>query len=178
MTTDNGSAVNETPDEANEAPDEAVLPAIPVSAGALIFDRSGRLLILKPTYKSGWTIPGGVMEADGESPWEACRREVAEECGLDVATGRLVCMDFRRPRPGKPGGVRYLFDCGAFSDTSLARIVVQPEEIAEHRMADLRTALTMLRKPIRLRVRAATGGQALRYLEDGLPVSGVGIAAR
>src|SRR6185312_2789106 len=87
VTTDNGSAVDETPDEANETPDEAnetpdeanetpdeandtpdedVLPAIPVSAGALIFDRSGRLLILKPTYKSGWTIPGGVMEADGE----------------------------------------------------------------------------------------------------------------
>src|SRR5260370_14699151 len=44
---------------------------IPVSAGALIFDRAGRLLILKPTYKSGWTIPGGVMEADGETPWEA-----------------------------------------------------------------------------------------------------------
>ena len=40
-------------------------PGIPVSAGALVFDRAGRLLILKPTYKSGWTIPGGVMEADG-----------------------------------------------------------------------------------------------------------------
>ena len=50
------------------------LPAIPVSAGALVFDGAGRLLILKPTYKSGWTIPGGVMEADGETPWEACRR--------------------------------------------------------------------------------------------------------
>ena len=61
-----------------EAPDSAdleatPLPGIPVSAGALIFDRAGLLLILKPTYKSGWTIPGGVMEADGESPWEACR---------------------------------------------------------------------------------------------------------
>ena len=157
------------------------IPRIPASAGALVWDRKGRLLILKPTYKSGWTIPGGVMEADGETPWDACRREVAEECGLHIGAGhpaRLACMDFRRPRPGKPGGIRYLFDCGVFSDTSLARIVVQPEEIAEHRVADLRTALTMLRKPIRLRVRAATGGQALRYLEDGLPVSGVGIAAR
>jgi 8-oxo-dGTP diphosphatase len=181
VTTDNGSAVNETPDEANETPDEAndtpdedVLPAIPVSAGALIFDRSGRLLILKPTYKSGWTIPGGVMEADGESPWEACRREVAEECGLDVATGRLVCMDFRHPRPGNQGGIRYLFDCGAFSDASLAGIVVQPEEISEYRLAELSTALTLLRKPIRRRVRAAARGRRLRYLEDGLPVPAVG----
>ena len=60
------------------------LPRIPVSAGALIYDRDGRLLILKPTYKSGWTIPGGVMEADGESPWEACQREVREETGLET----------------------------------------------------------------------------------------------
>ena len=60
------------------------LPGIPVSAGALIYDRAGRLLILKPTYKSGWTIPGGVMEADGESPWEACQREVREETGLEA----------------------------------------------------------------------------------------------
>ena len=51
MTTDDGSAANETPDEVS-------LPAIPVSAGALIFDQAGRLLILKPTYKSGWTVPG------------------------------------------------------------------------------------------------------------------------
>ncbi len=79
------------------------VPAIPASAGALIFDRAGRLLILKPTYKSGWTIPGGVMEADGETPWDACRREVREECGLDVRTGRLACVDFRLPRPGRPG---------------------------------------------------------------------------
>lgn len=29
------------------------LPAIPASAGALIFDRASRLLILNPTYKIG-----------------------------------------------------------------------------------------------------------------------------
>jgi len=167
VTTETGSAEPGTPDADG-------LPAIPVSAGALITDRAGRLLILKPTYKSGWTIPGGVMEADGETPWEACRREVAEECGLQVGTGRLVCLDFRRPRPGSPGGVRYLFDCGAFSDASLAGIVVQPEEISEYRLAELSTALTLLRKPIRRRVRAAAGGRRLRYLEDGLPVPAVG----
>jgi 8-oxo-dGTP diphosphatase len=167
VTIDDGSAANGTPDEVS-------LPAIPVSAGALIFDRAGRLLILKPTYKSGWTIPGGVMEADGETPWEACQREVAEECGLAVAAGRLACMDFRRPRPGKPGGIRYLFDCGAFSDATLAGIVVQPEEVSEYQLAELGTALTLLRKPIRRRVRAAARGRRTWYLEDGRPVPGVG----
>ena len=159
-----GSATQET----------APLPSIPVSAGALIFDRAGLLLILKPTYKSGWTIPGGVMEADGESPWEACRREVREETGIEVDRGRLAAVDFRRQRPDRPGGVRFLFDCGKVSDQALSGLVLQPEEISESRLAPLADALVLLRGPIRRRVRAATGGRRLVYLEDGRPVPGVG----
>ena len=146
------------------------LPGVPVSAGALVFDRAGRLLILKPTYKSGWTIPGGVMEADGESPWEACRREVREETGLEVSRGQLVAMDFRRPRPGRAGGIRFLFDCGKLSDEALADLKLQPEEISEARLVPLPDALALLRGPIRRRVRAATGGRGLVYLEDGRQV--------
>src|ERR1700751_4689551 len=113
---------------------EEYLPAIPASAGALIFDRAGRLLILNPTYKSGWTIPGGVMEADGEWPWQACRRQVRGETGLDVTSGRLACVDFRRPKPGNPGGIRFLFDCGRLSDAALKAITLQAEEISEYRL--------------------------------------------
>ncbi|MCU0266457.1 MAG: NUDIX hydrolase, partial [Actinomycetia bacterium] len=94
-------------------------PRIPASAGALVWDRTGRLLILDPTYKRGWTIPGGIVEADGETPWEACCRETREECGLEVTRGRLVCVDFLRPRPNRPGGMRFLFDCGTFDDATL-----------------------------------------------------------
>ena len=153
---------------------EEPLPAIPASAGALIFGRAGRLLILKPTYKTGWTIPGGVMEADGETPWEACRREVREECGIELRQGRLACMDFRRPKPGRAGGIRFLFDCGRVDEAALAGIVVQPEEISEFRLAAVPDALGLLRGPIRRRVRAATGSKRLVYLEDGRPVPGVG----
>ena len=149
------------------------LPAIPVSAGALIFDRAGLLLILKPTYKSGWTIPGGVMEADGETPWDACRREVREECGLEVRGGRLACVDFRPSRPERPGGIRFLFDCGAVDDAELAGITVQPEEVAEFRLVPLDEALELLRPPIRRRVRAATRHRRCVYLENGHPVAGI-----
>jgi 8-oxo-dGTP diphosphatase len=160
-------------ERAGPAAEAEPLPAIPVSAGALIFDRRGRLLILKPTYKTGWTIPGGVMEADGETPWEACRREVREECGIELSAGRLAAMDFRRPRPDRPGGIRFLFDCGQVGDQVLAGIVVQPEEVSEFRLAALPDALGLLRGPIRRRVRAATRGRGPVYLEDGRPVPGV-----
>ena len=150
------------------------LPMIPVSAGALIFDSTGRLVILKPTYKTGWTIPGGVMEADGETPWDACRREVREECGIEVRAGRLACTDFRPARPGRPGGIRYLFDCGQADDAALAAITLQPEEIAEYRLAPLDTALPLLRPAIRRRVLAATRRRRFVYLENGRPVPAIG----
>jgi ADP-ribose pyrophosphatase YjhB (NUDIX family) len=143
------------------------LPAIPVSAGALIFDPAGRLLILKPTYKSGWTIPGGVMEADGESPWEACQREVREETGLEVSHGRLAAMDFRPAKPGRAAGIRYLFDCGQVGDEALADVKLQPEEISDSRLVSLTEAFDLLRGPISRRVQAATQGYF--YLEDGRP---------
>ncbi|HTU08620.1 MAG TPA: NUDIX hydrolase, partial [Trebonia sp.] len=144
-----------------------------VSAGALIFDQAGRLLILKPTYKSGWTIPGGVMEADGETPWDACRREVREECGIEVSAGRLACVDYHPGRPGRPGGIRFLFDCGPVDDAALAAITLQTEEIAEHRLVPLETALTLLRPPIRRRVQAVSQHPGFVYLEDGRPVPGI-----
>jgi 8-oxo-dGTP diphosphatase len=158
--------------------DEYQLPAVPASAGALIFDRRGRLLILRPTYKSGWTIPGGVMESNGETPWQACRREVHEECGLELAAARLACVDFRPPRTGNPGGIRFLFDCGSLGDSALRGITLQPAEIAEHRLVTLAEAMVMLRKPIRRRVRAARRRdgrprRGLVYLENGLPVAAV-----
>ncbi|HEY1672734.1 MAG TPA: NUDIX hydrolase [Streptosporangiaceae bacterium] len=148
-------------------------PAIPASAGALIFDRRGRLLILKPTYKKGWTIPGGMMEADGETPWQACQREVREECGLQVSRGQLVCVDFRPPKPGRPGGMRFLFDCGAFGRDQLASVVLQADEISESRVLPLAQALPLLSKPVRHRVRAAARAKTVLYLEDGRPVEGV-----
>jgi 8-oxo-dGTP pyrophosphatase MutT (NUDIX family) len=148
------------------------VPRIPASAGALIFDRDGRLLIVNPTYKAHWTIPGGVMEADGESPWDACRREVWEEVGLRVERGRLAAVDFLRPKPGKAGGMRFLFDCGALPDSALDAIRLQVQELSEHLLVEAPRALELLSGPLRRRVGAvlAADGPGCVYLEDGRPV--------
>lgn len=149
------------------------VPRIPASAGALIFDARGRLLILKPTYKKRWTIPGGQLDENGESPWDACRRETREECGIEVRHGRLLCVDFLRPRPQRPGGVRFLFDCGSFPDEQLADIRLQEEEIAAHRFVDLAEATELLSGPLRRRVSASAGGDRCIYLEEGRPVADI-----
>jgi ADP-ribose pyrophosphatase YjhB (NUDIX family) len=140
----------------------------------MIFDQRDRLLILKPTYKAGWTIPGGEIEASGESPWQACRRETLEECGLEIVGGRLACVDFLAPRPGRPGGMRFLFDCGRLPDGQLAAIRVDPCEIDEHRFVELTAAQELLSGPVRRRVRAAAGRGHCVYLENGRRVKAVG----
>lgn len=58
-----------------------------VGAAALIWDRQGRVLLVrhgptKPWFR-GWATPGGSARA-GEEPEEALRREVREEVGLEV----------------------------------------------------------------------------------------------
>ena len=160
---------------ANRVCDESSpgVPRIPASAGALIFDAGGRLLILKPSYKKGWTVPGGQIESDGESPWEACRRETQEECALEIERGRLVCVDFLRPKPNRVGGVRFLFDCGSFTDERLGAIRLQEAEIEEHRLVQLPDASALLSGPLRRRVSASVAAKRCVYLEDGLSVPGV-----
>lgn len=150
------------------------VPRIPASAGAMIWDPYGRLLILKPGYKKGWTIPGGQVDADGESPWDACRRETREECGLVVERARLACVDYLPPKPSRPGGVRFLFDCGTFAPRAFEGVVLQAEEIEDWRLAALPEALELLSGPLRRRISQAAGRADCIYLEDGRPVAAVG----
>jgi 8-oxo-dGTP diphosphatase len=151
-----------------------VLPRVPASAGGLIVDEAGRLLILKPTYKGGWTIPGGQMEADGESPWDGCRREVLEETGLVVERAELACVDFLRPRPSRPGGLRFVFDCGVLDAAATESIVLPPEEIAEYRWATPEEADRLLSGPVGRRVHRCLERRGTIYLEDGRPVPAIG----
>ena len=66
-------------------------PRFAVTAGAVVLDERGRVLLLRHTMRkgSGWGIPGGFLHA-GEQPEDAVRRELREETGLEVESVELV----------------------------------------------------------------------------------------
>jgi hypothetical protein len=67
--------------------------------------------------------------------------------------------------------MRFLFDCGVLPDAALGAIVLQEEELSEHRLAHPARALELLSGPLRRRVGAALAAPGgCVYLEDGRPV--------
>ncbi len=99
-----------------------------MAAGVLFRDRAGRVLLLEPSYKPNWEIPGGAVEAD-ESPWATATRELAEELGWERPLGRLLVVDYVRPQDSRPEGVVFVFDGGVLDETDLVGMVFTDGEI-------------------------------------------------
>ncbi len=54
-----------------------------VAAHVLIRDQRGHIVLVNPTYKEHWDLPGGMAE-NNEPPRAAAVREVGEELGLSI----------------------------------------------------------------------------------------------
>ncbi|WP_339135440.1 NUDIX hydrolase [Streptomyces sp. f51] len=95
-----------------------------VAAG---LDADGRVLMVEPTYKDYWDIPGGYVEA-GESRLQAAGREVHEELGVTPVLGRLLAVDWA-PNGTEGDKVLYLFDGGELSQQTTEGIRLQADEL-------------------------------------------------
>ncbi len=65
------------------------LPKKRMAAGALFLNEEEKILIVKPTYRPDWLLPGGSVEKE-ESPREACIQEIQEELCLEIVLERLL----------------------------------------------------------------------------------------
>ncbi|GHH55540.1 NUDIX domain-containing protein [Lentzea cavernae] len=136
------------------------------AAGALFFDEAGRLLLVEPTYKPDWEIPGGAIER-GETPSEACRREIEEELGLAREPGRLLVADWA-PRDGEDR-VLFVFEGGLI--TAADEIRLQAEELRSYEFVPPPLAgerlIPRLARRVAEALRARESGET-RYLEHGV----------
>src|SRR4051794_13470484 len=139
-----------------------------VAAGVLVHDEQNRVLMVRPTYKDGWDIPGGYVEPD-ESPAQAAERELAEELGLRRTPGRLLVVDWA-PHPAEGDKLLFVFDGGILSPPEAEALSPDGDEIAEARywepdhLDDLAPARLVRR--LRLALQALSSGQTL-YAERG-----------
>jgi 8-oxo-dGTP diphosphatase len=134
-----------------------------VAAGALIRDIEGRILLVKPTYKDGWDIPGGYVEP-GESPGEACGREMAEEIGLHRTPGRLLLVDWA-PHPEEGDKLLFIFDGGTLRHAGEA--VPDGDEIAEARFFNPAEMHSLMPGRLVRRIMTSVSGADDTYAENG-----------
>ena len=95
-----GSIFRHTPKALRRLFSRLTNPRFSVTAGAVVTDDEGRVLLLKHVFRSGsgWGIPGGFMHA-GEQPEAALRRELREEVGLELESAELAfARTLRRPQ--------------------------------------------------------------------------------
>jgi 8-oxo-dGTP pyrophosphatase MutT (NUDIX family) len=144
-----------------------------MAAGALLRDESGRVLLVDTSYKDLWDLPGGAVEAE-ESPHAACRREVAEELGLDRSPGRIVAADWVPSRPERPEGVVIVYDGGVLSAADIKGIVLGDDELAGYAFVDpaevAERVTPLLARRIGACIQAVADG-AVAALENGVPAA-------
>ncbi|MEQ7008001.1 NUDIX hydrolase [Actinopolymorpha sp. B17G11] len=140
-----------------------------MGAGALLLDAEDRVLLVEPTYKDYWEVPGGAVEAD-ESPYEAVCRELEEELGVRLPVGGLLAVDWVPPQEGRTEGVMLVFDGGMVPADVAAKITVPADELRGWAFCSPQEAAERLSPLLARRIAACLEARAngtVAYLEDG-----------
>ncbi len=125
-----------------------------MGAGALFADSKGDILIVKPSYKDVWEVPGGVVELN-ESPRKTAEREIKEEIGLDKKLSKLLCVDYQDPYDIKTESLMFIFDGGILSQDDIASIELDGKEVVEFKLAPLDEACKLLSPVLARRIEQA-----------------------
>jgi 8-oxo-dGTP pyrophosphatase MutT (NUDIX family) len=139
------------------------------AAGVLYFDGPERVLLVHPTYKVGWDLPGGYL-MPGETPTAALRREILEELGTPLPVGQLLVVDWA-PTEREGDKILFVFDGGELTAEQLAAIRVDGVEIEcfayHHRTALGSLLIPRLARRVDAAIDARSMGETV-YLEYGM----------
>ena len=149
------------------------MPTKRMSAGALIFNDAGQLLLVKPHYKDHWSIPGGIIDKE-ESPRQACLREVEEEVGIKLESVKFLCIDWVSTKDDKDENLQFIFYGGKLTEEQAQKIELDDKEIIGYRFVDIEKAVELLggltrnlAKRLPKCLEAIKSGKSV-YLENGV----------
>jgi ADP-ribose pyrophosphatase YjhB (NUDIX family) len=140
-----------------------------VNADLLVRDQQGQILLVDPSYKPTWELPGGVVQ-ENESPRAAAQRKVRDEVGLDLTPTRLLVVDYVSRSEPWDDCLTLIFDGGTLTDAQLKAVRVRDPELAGFAFCDPSEAGERLPEAARPRLAAACEGLRFgvsRYLQDG-----------
>lgn len=144
------------------------LPKKRMGAGAIIRNIKNEILMLTPSYKPVLEIPGGVVEKN-ESPYEACKREVQEELGLDLALNRMLCVDYNPTDDHRTESLMFIFCGGILDEETIKSINLDGKEIVGCQFLPLEEIQGKTTDSLYRRIKkclAAIESEASYYLEN------------
>lgn len=115
------------------------IPRKHIGSGGLFLNDINEILLVKPTYKEDWEIPGGVVEIN-ESPQETFQREIKEELGLDLKPKQLLVFDFNPKRGIHGDSIMLVFFGGVFDKKLISSIKLPKEELSEYKFVNIKEA--------------------------------------
>jgi 8-oxo-dGTP pyrophosphatase MutT (NUDIX family) len=125
-----------------------------VAAKIIIRDQIGRILLVNPTYKEYWDVPGGMAEAN-EPPRFAAEREIVEELGVHVEAGALLVLDWIGPHGPWDDQLVFIFDGGTLSGDAISKLAITDREISELGFFSASDASRLLRPDVAKRLMRA-----------------------
>lgn len=139
-----------------------------MGSGALIL-KDGKALLVEPTYKDSYEIPGGIVEHD-ESPRDALIREIKEELGIDAEPGRLLVIEYQSGDEGKTESLMFVFELSLIDEL---KIKIPESELRSCHYAEPETWESKLTLPLSRRLKWAVDALASNttfYIENGLRI--------
>jgi 8-oxo-dGTP pyrophosphatase MutT (NUDIX family) len=118
-----------------------------VAVKVLLQDTSGNVLLVNPTYKEFWDLPGGMAEAN-EPPTTTARRELSEELDLTIVIGALLTVAWVSPHDPWDDQLILVFAGGRLTSNQVESLHLPDPEIDDFTFTNLATAKTMLRADI------------------------------
>ena len=120
------------------------LPAKRMASAILLVTDQNQVVVVKPTYKSQWEVPGGIVEKE-ESPLRGALREVKEELNITLSADDIVLasLDYMAAGKVKSEALMFLFATRIPQDR-LLDIRTDNQEISEYRIIAPTEATTYL----------------------------------